>query len=64
MRLKKGNIIQEARLARGLTQRELAELTGLSAPTVAKAEQGEKGVRLSTLRVICQYLKVDIKEVV
>lgn len=64
MKLKKGNIIQEARLARGLTQKELAKRTGLAAPTIAKAEQGKKGVRLATLLIICEYLKVDIKEVV
>jgi transcriptional regulator with XRE-family HTH domain len=36
-----GQILREARLRAGLTQRRLAELAGTSQPTVARVESGE-----------------------
>ena len=35
-----GHLVREARLRAGLTQREVAERTGLSQPTIARLESG------------------------
>jgi transcriptional regulator with XRE-family HTH domain len=45
-----GDRLREARKRRGLTQRELAQLTGLSVSLVRKVEQGDYGeIRLETV---------------
>jgi transcriptional regulator with XRE-family HTH domain len=40
-RVDAGQILREARLRAGLTQRRLAQLAGVSQPTVARVESGE-----------------------
>ena len=42
-RRKVGKKIKEYRLMRGLTQQELAEMIGTTAPTISKYEQGKRG---------------------
>jgi len=44
-----GNKVREARKRRGLTQRELSRLSGVSVSLITKLEQGEYGgIRLET----------------
>ncbi len=44
-----GRNVRAARLARGWTQEELAERTGLAAVQVSRIERGVREVRLTTL---------------
>jgi transcriptional regulator with XRE-family HTH domain len=54
-----GDRIREARKRSGLTQRELAQATGLSLSLISKLEQGERqDTRTETLRKIASVLSV------
>lgn len=55
-----GSRLREARKRRGLTQRELARLSGVSVSLVRKLEQGdyENGLRLETVRKLAVALSV------
>jgi transcriptional regulator with XRE-family HTH domain len=54
-----GDRLREARKRRGLTQRELARLSGLSVSLVRKLEQGDYGdVRLETVHRLAVVLRV------
>ena len=44
-----GQILRSARRKRGLTQRQLAELSGVPQPTVARIESGAVSPRMGTL---------------
>ncbi|HVE93693.1 MAG TPA: helix-turn-helix transcriptional regulator [Acidimicrobiales bacterium] len=43
------SLLREARIARGLTQRELAALAGLPQPAIARIESGASSPRVDTL---------------
>lgn len=51
---KLGNLLQEARLEKGMTQAELAEKVGTTKSYISKIENNVKEVRLSTLQKIVQ----------
>ena len=54
-----GDNVREARKRRGLTQRELAELSGLSVSLIRKLEQGERDdIRIETARKLAVSLQV------
>ncbi|MGW0530697.1 helix-turn-helix domain-containing protein [Streptomyces sp. NPDC003032] len=54
-----GQNIKETRKRRGLSQRELADASGVSLSVIRKLEQGERqGARLETLRKLARALKV------
>ncbi len=55
-----GARVREARKRRGLTQRELARLSGVSVSLIRKLEQGDydNGVRLETMRKMAVALQV------
>lgn len=55
-----GDRIRSRRLARGLTQYELAELCGTSQPTVAVWESGRQIPKTDTLQRIADALRVKI----
>lgn len=58
--------LKELRLKRLMTQRELAELAGVSVWTVRSYEQGKRRIAKAnhtTLRAICETLKCDISEI-
>lgn len=50
------------RLQRGLTQKELAELCGLSESTISAAESGSRNTRFPTILQICRGLGVAPEE--
>lgn len=52
--------IAEIRQKRGMTQRELAEVSGLLQPHIARIEQGRYSVGLDTLSIIASALKITI----
>ncbi len=54
-----GSRVRDARKLRGLTQKELARLSGLSVSLVRKLEQGEYGgIRLETVHKLAIVLRV------
>jgi len=52
------------RKKRKLTQRALAELSGISYVHIARMETGESDPRLSTLKALAKALKVKIGDLV
>ncbi len=56
-----GQKIKELRLLKGLTQEELAELTGLSVRTIQRIESGEVDPRTYTLNALAEALGVDLE---
>lgn len=55
-----GSRIRAARKAKGLTQEQLAELTGLDRVAVGYLEQGRRAPRLKTLHTLADKLDVDV----
>lgn len=56
-----GQKIKELRLLKGLTQEDLAELTGLSVRTIQRIESGEVDPRTYTLNALAEALGVDLE---
>ena len=54
--------IRDARLALGMTQRELAEAVGLSRQTVNAIERGEHNTTIKQCRAICRVLGRSLDE--
>jgi transcriptional regulator with XRE-family HTH domain len=48
---------------RGLTQAELAEMVGVSQPTITRAEQGHVTARLETYKKCADALGVSLAEI-
>lgn len=55
-----GGRLRELREAKGLTQKELAERTGVTKDGIAKLERGERGPTWETVIALCQTLDVDV----
>lgn len=55
-----GDSLRMARLARRMSQRELAELTGITEAAICKLERGETDAKLSTLALIRSALALDV----
>jgi transcriptional regulator with XRE-family HTH domain len=51
-----GADVAEQRVARGLSQKELAELCGTSQPAIARLESGAQAPRVDTLRRLANAL--------
>lgn len=58
-----GNKLLKVRKKAGLTQAEVAELSGLSDRTYADIERGSANMRVETLQRICQTLHITPDEV-
>jgi putative transcriptional regulator len=55
--------LKQVRDAKGLTQFELAQKSGMSPQNIQKLEQGRaKGVQLDTLDALCDALDCEIQE--
>ena len=54
-----GDRLRELRCERGLTQAEIAELTGCHLMTIAKLERGTQEPAWPLVRALCQALKVS-----
>ncbi|MCX4677543.1 helix-turn-helix domain-containing protein [Streptomyces sp. NBC_01433] len=60
-----GKKVKQARKLSGLTQRELADHSGVSVSTIRKLEQGERnGARMETLRALALVLRVPTMSLV
>jgi transcriptional regulator with XRE-family HTH domain len=57
-----GANVRAARLARGWTQEELAEQTGLAAVQISRIERGAREIRLTTLLRLLAALDVPPAE--
>ena len=51
-----------ARIKKGLSQKELGNILGISSSTINRIEVGKQDVTLSRLKDIAKALEVDIKE--
>jgi transcriptional regulator with XRE-family HTH domain len=55
-----GAAVVEQRVARGLSQKELAALCGTSQPAIARLESGAQAPRVDTLRRIAHALDCEL----
>ena len=57
-----GKHLAEVRKARGMTQEQLSEKTGLAVDSIGAIEQGRRWVRLTTLHKLAEGLGVPTDE--
>ena len=57
-----GKRITELREAAGLTTNRLANLSGLSQSFIRSVELGEKGITVESLRLVCETLKISLRD--
>ena len=55
-----GSIIQRARRQKGLTQTDLAQLSGLRQEMISKIETGRESTRLSAIYALFAALDLDL----
>ena len=55
-----GNLIRDARLHRGMTQTQVAEILNTSQSAVARMEQGKQNLSLETVAKVSEALDHDI----
>ena len=55
-----GQCVRTARLKRGLTQAEAADLAGMNLTYLGKIENGEKNVTLDTMKKLATVLELDL----
>jgi len=55
-----GRALRDARLAKGLTQGQLAKRAGVSQPTISSVERGVSNVSLDTLLRLVATLRLEI----
>lgn len=55
-----GNLIQRERRRKGLTQTELANLSGLRQELISRIESGHDGTKLSSLYALFAALDLDL----
>ena len=63
--VKVGVMIKEARIKKGLSQKQLALNVGMKQPDISTIEEGKKNITLHTLARFCRILdikKIDISE--
>ncbi len=53
-----GKRIKEARIEKGLSQKQLALSAGMRQPDISRVEEGKKNVTLYTLARLCQILEI------
>ena len=56
-----GAIVQSERLRQGMTQSELASLTGTQQKTISAIENGSEGTKLDTLLSVIASLGLDLQ---
>ncbi len=62
--LKIGKLIREARIEKGLSQRELAFKAGMKQPDISMIEKGKKNITMETLTCLCKILEIKKLELV
>lgn len=61
LKTKFGKKLKEIRNARGVTQEELADKTGLTVESISNIERGIFGPKFDNLEKIAKVLKVEVK---
>jgi transcriptional regulator with XRE-family HTH domain len=59
-----GNVLQELRLQRGLTQDRLAELAGTERSHISALERAEKGPALATIFKLANALEIPASKLI
>ena len=59
-----GSDLRKIRESRGITRKEIAEKMYISEETIRRIEKEENDPRLSTLIPICNYLDIDLEDVI
>lgn len=59
-----GSDLKRIRESKGITRKEISEEMYISEETIRRIEKGENDPRLSTLLPICNYLDIDINDVI
>lgn len=54
--------MKQIRVARGLSQRDLADLVGVDQSTIQRAEAMKDGARMEVYRMVAQALNVEIAD--
>lgn len=54
--------IAKLRKAKGLTQNDLADMTGIGQSTISRAEKGDDGATLGNFKAIAEALGVHLKD--
>ncbi|MEO5860291.1 MAG: helix-turn-helix transcriptional regulator [Pyrinomonadaceae bacterium] len=57
-----GNRIRQLRTARGLSQEQLAELTGFHRTYIGMIERGERNLSLSNIGVFAKVFEMSVSE--
>ena len=57
-----GNTIRNARIAKGLSQHDLSELSGVTQAQISHIESGESIPQSATLKKLCAPLSLDFEE--
>ncbi len=57
-----GNKVKSARMEKGITIRELGSLCKMDYSNLSRFENGQKNIRIQTLRDIANVLEVDMKD--
>jgi len=58
------NIVKQARISAGLTQRELSQKMGRAETFIVKVERGTRRLDVVELAEICRALHIDMLEVI
>lgn len=58
-----GQTIKEARIAKGLSQRQLAFVTSMKQPDISNIEEGKKNITIFTLLRLCTILGIKKLEI-
>lgn len=57
-----GYTLKMVRLAKGMTQQHVSDLTGIARPNIARVESDRHAATLETVLVIANALEIDIKK--
>ncbi len=55
---KVGTLVREARIEKGLSQRQLSQAIGMKQPDISRIEEGKKNITLFTLMRLCKILEI------
>ncbi|MDU2599026.1 helix-turn-helix transcriptional regulator [Anaerococcus sp.] len=59
-----GSDIRKIRESKGITRKEIAEKMFISEETIRRIEKGDNDPRISTLVPICNYIGLDLKDII
>lgn len=57
-----GKTLKCRRINKGLTQKQLSEMTGIAVPNISKMEKGSRNIGANTARKLAAVLECDISD--